>query len=121
VQRSCTISHAINPSAASVPLNEINIKGQDNFASLAAATGGTAFPYVNSEDLDGFFRLIAVELQAQYLLAYYSTNLLLDGRFRQIKVSIPNRVESRDPASFFRFFSDSMRPPVPVIFLGFLV
>lgn len=91
VQRSNTSFYAINPSAASVRLNEINIKGQENLTSLAAATGGTAFVSGSIEDLDGIFSRIAVELRAQYLLAYYSSNPLLDGGFRQIKVSIPNR------------------------------
>ncbi len=91
VQRSNTSFYAINPSAASVRLNEINIKGQENLASLAAATGGTAFVSDSADDLDDIFSRIAVELRAQYLLAYYSSNPLLDGRFRQIKVSIPNR------------------------------
>ncbi len=91
VQRSNAIFYAINPSAASVRLNEINIKGQENLASLAAATGGTAFVSNGVDDLEGIFSRIAVELRAQYILAYYSSNPLLDGRFRQIKVAIPNR------------------------------
>jgi Ca-activated chloride channel family protein len=95
VQSSDTIFYAINPSAASVRLNEINIKGQENLASLAAATGGTAFVYGSPDDPDGIFRRIAAELRAQYLLAYYSSNPLLDGRFRQIKVSTPNRMDLR--------------------------
>ena len=91
VQSSDTIFYSINPSAASVRLNEINIKGQENLASLAAATGGTAFISGRAEDLDDIFNRIAVELRAQYLLAYYSSNPLLDGSFRKIKVTVPNR------------------------------
>jgi hypothetical protein len=32
-----------------------------------------------------------VELRAQYLLAYYSSNPLLDGSFRKIEVTVPER------------------------------
>lgn len=91
VQRSSAIFYAINPSAASVRLNEINIKGQENLASLAAATGGTAFVSNGVEDLEDIFNRIAVELRAQYVLAYYSSNSLLDGRYRKIRVTIPDR------------------------------
>jgi len=91
VHHSDTIFYAINPSAASVRLNEVNLKGQENLASLAAATGGTAFVSDSADDFDAIFSRIAVELRAQYLLTYYSSNPLLDGRFRQIKVTIPNR------------------------------
>lgn len=91
VQRSNTSFYSINPSAASVRLNEINIKGQENLASLAIATGGTAFVSGSTDDLDNIFSQIAMELRAQYLLSYYSSNSLLNGKFRQIKVSIPNR------------------------------
>ena len=39
VQRSDTIFYAINPSAASVRLNEVNIKGQENLASFPKGRG----------------------------------------------------------------------------------
>ena len=40
VQRSDTIFYSINPSGASVRLNAINFKGQEDLARLAMATGG---------------------------------------------------------------------------------
>jgi Ca-activated chloride channel family protein len=91
LHHSDAIFYAINPSGASVLLNEVNRKGQEGLASLAAASGGAAFVSDRIEDLDGIFSRIASELRAQYLLGYYSSNSLLDGRFRQIKVSIPER------------------------------
>jgi len=91
VQYSDAIFYAINPSAASVRLNEVSFKGQENLSSLASATGGTAFVSGSPDDLDAIFGRIASELRTQYLLGYYSSNPLLDGRFRQIKVTIPSR------------------------------
>jgi Ca-activated chloride channel family protein len=89
VQRSDMIFYAINPSGASVRLNEISFKGQKNLESLAAQTGGTAFVSDHVADLDAIFGRIAAELRAQYLLSYYSSNPRLDGKFRRITVSIP--------------------------------
>jgi Ca-activated chloride channel family protein len=91
VHHSNTIFYAINPSGASIRLNEINRKGQENLKSLAEATGGSVFISDENGDLDGIFSRIASELRAQYLLAYYSSNSLLDGKFREIEVSIPER------------------------------
>jgi Ca-activated chloride channel family protein len=95
MHHSDTIFYSINPSGASVRLNEINRKGQESLASLAAATGGAAFVSDKTEDLDAIFARIASELRAQYLLGYYSSNSLLDGKFRQIQVSIPQRPDLR--------------------------
>jgi Ca-activated chloride channel family protein len=95
VHHSNIIFYAINPSGASVRLNEVNRKGEDSLASLADATGGAAFVSDENEDLDGIFCRIASELRAQYLLGYYPSNSLLDGRFREIEVSIPGRPDLR--------------------------
>ena len=54
---------------------------------LATATDGRAV--VQTNDLDGGLRRIADDLQAFYLLGYYSTNPATDGRFRRIEVKIP--------------------------------
>ncbi len=93
VQRSQTIFYSINPSGASVRLNQINRKGQQDLALLAAATGGTAFVSGRTAGLNDIFGCIAEELRAQYLLSYYSMNSQLDGKFRQIEVFIPSRPE----------------------------
>jgi Ca-activated chloride channel family protein len=95
VQRSDTIFYSINPSGASIRLNDVNLKGQKNLVSLATATGGTAFISERTTDLDEIFGRIATELRAQYLLGYYSPNPRLDGKFRQIKVSVPERPDLR--------------------------
>ena len=41
------------------------------------------------------FMRIAAELRAQYLLSYYSANSRIDGKYRRISVSIPNRNDLR--------------------------
>lgn len=94
-QRLDTIFYAINPSGASVRLNAINAKGQEDLAALAAATGGTAFVSDQSSNLDGIFDLIATELRAQYLLSYYSPRTHTDGRFHSIEVSLPHHPDLR--------------------------
>ncbi len=95
VQRSDTIFYSINPSGASVRLNQINLKGQGDLASLAAATGGTAFISDRTAGLDDIFDRIATELRAQYLLSYYPLDSHFNGEFRRIAVSIPTRPDLR--------------------------
>lgn len=95
VQGADTIFYSINPSGASTRLNEVNIRGQANLVYLATETGGSAFISGNTADLTDIFNRIATELQAQYLLSYYSLNSSLDGKFRHIKASIPSRPDLR--------------------------
>jgi len=91
VQRSDITFYSINPSGASVRLNEINREGHENLTALATATGGTAFVSDRSEDLEEIFGKIAGELRAQYLLSYYSPSVLPDGRFRRIEIAAPGK------------------------------
>jgi Ca-activated chloride channel family protein len=62
--------------------------------SMSAQTGGKAF-VPDRMDLEAVFRQIADELQAQYLLGYYSTDNRADGGFRSITVRTPKRPELR--------------------------
>ena len=89
IRRSNTVVYSINPSGASVKLNEISRIGQLQLASLAGKTGGAAFVSTRLEELDGIYDRIAFELRAQYLLSYYSSNTLTDGSFRKISVTVP--------------------------------
>jgi Ca-activated chloride channel homolog len=91
LHRSDAVFYAINPSGPSIRLNKISMRGQDGMAQLASETGGAAFVPDRIEDLDQVFRQIAAELQAQYLLGYYSSNERNDGRFRRIEVRVPGR------------------------------
>jgi Ca-activated chloride channel family protein len=95
LQRADCLFYAINPSGPSIRLNKISLKGQDGMATLAAQTGGAAFLPDKLEDLDAVFRQIAAELQAQYLLGYYSSDERADGKFRRITVRVPKRSDLR--------------------------
>ncbi len=89
LQRSDMVFYSINPSGPSIKLNRISMRGQNAMLSLANDTGGVAFVPDREEELPRVFRQIAAELNAQYLLGYYSSNETNDGKFRRIKVQLP--------------------------------
>ncbi|MBL8208253.1 MAG: VWA domain-containing protein [Blastocatellia bacterium] len=95
LQRNDCLFYSINPSGPSIWLNKVSVKGQQGMSSLAQQTGGAAFLPERFEDLDAVFRQIAAELQAQYLLGYYSTDDRADGGFRKIAVNVPKRPDLR--------------------------
>jgi VWFA-related protein len=95
LQRSDCVFYSINPSGPSIRLNKISMKGQDGMASLASVTGGAAFLPDKLQDLDAVFRQITAELQAQYLLGYYSSDERTDGGYRRISVSVAKRAGLR--------------------------
>jgi Ca-activated chloride channel homolog len=95
IQQSDTIFYSINPGGNSIRLNEMSLKGQQDLLLLANETGGTAFVSDHTSDLEEIFGRIANELRAQYLLSYYSSNPRLDGKFRRIVVSTPQRSDLR--------------------------
>lgn len=95
LQRAECLFYSINPSGPSIFLNRISIKGQDGMFKLATDTGGMAFLPDKLEDLTQVFNQITAELQAQYLLGYYSTNESTDGKFRRIKVKAAKNPELR--------------------------
>ena len=89
LQRSDMVFYSINPSGPSIKLNRISMRGQNAMGTLASDTGGVAFVPDKEEELPRVFRQIAAELNAQYLLGYYSNNETNDGKFRRIKVQLP--------------------------------
>lgn len=95
LQRSDCLFYAINPSGPSIRLNKISLRGHEWLNTLATATGGTTFLPDRLEDLDLVFRQITAELQAQYLLGYYSSDERTDGGFRKIAVRVNNRPDLR--------------------------
>jgi Ca-activated chloride channel homolog len=95
LQRAESLFYSINPSGPSIYLNRISLKGQEGMTKLATETGGMAFLPDKMEDLPKVFGQITAELQAQYLLGYYSTNETPDGKFRRITVKAPRRSELR--------------------------
>jgi Ca-activated chloride channel family protein len=95
VQVSDCIFYSINPGGGSIRLNRVSQRGQEGMEALAAQTGGTAFLAEKLEDLVNIYGRIAAELQAQYLLSYYSPDARNDDGFRSIKVTVSQRPELR--------------------------
>ncbi|MCI0523879.1 MAG: VWA domain-containing protein [Acidobacteria bacterium] len=95
LQSADSLLYAINPSGPSIRLNRISTRGHEGMVRLATETGGLAFLPEKLEDLTQVFSQIAAELQAQYLLGYYSSNETNDGKFRRITVRAPKRPELR--------------------------
>ena len=95
LQRAECLFYSINPSGPSIFLNRISVKGQEGMFKLATETGGMAFLPDKIDDLPHVFAQITAELQAQYLLGYYSTNEAADGKLRRITVKVPKRQELR--------------------------
>ena len=94
LQRADCLFYSINPSGPAIRLNPISLKGQQAMAALAAETGG-AFVPATPQELEAALGQIASELQAQYLLGYYSKEVRQDGEFRAITVSLPGRPNLR--------------------------
>ncbi|HTG16954.1 MAG TPA: VWA domain-containing protein [Blastocatellia bacterium] len=96
LQKNDCLFYSINPSGAAISLNnKISLKGQSFMEAMSSQTGGKAFVPEKITDLEAVFRQIAEELQAQYLLGYYSTDKRADGGFRQIAVRAPKRPDLR--------------------------
>ncbi len=95
LQKNDCLFYSINPSGSALNLNTMSIKGQNVMESMSSQTGGKAFVPEKIGDLEAVFRQIADELQAQYLLGYYSTDDRTDGGFRPISVRVPKRLDLR--------------------------
>jgi len=96
LQEADCLFYSINPAAASVRMNVMSRRGQEVLQFLADQTGGSAYLPGNWSELSSIYRLIAADLQAQYLLGYYSSRTDTKGdEFRKISVSIPGRRDLR--------------------------
>jgi Ca-activated chloride channel family protein len=95
LQRADTLFYAINPSGPSIRLNKISSKGHEGMITMAEETGGVAFLPDKIGDLTKVFNQITAELQAQYLLGYYSSNETNDGKYRRITVRVTKRSDLR--------------------------
>ena len=95
VQRGDCVFYSINPSGPSIRLNKLSLKGQEGMERLASETGGKAFVPETPASLDTIFAQIGAELQAQYLLEYYSPASRCDGAFRRIVVHVSKRPDLR--------------------------
>ncbi len=96
LQQADCLFYSINPAAASVRMNIISRHGQEAMEFLANQTGGSAYVPDDWSQLPSIYRLIAADLQAQYLLGYYSSRGESSrDEFRRISVSIPGRRDLR--------------------------
>jgi Ca-activated chloride channel homolog len=95
LQRNDIIYYSINPSGPSIRLNKISMRGHEGMIRLATDTGGLTFLPDELKDLPKVFKQISAELQAQYLLGYYSTYEVKDGKFRQIEVKVTKQPNLR--------------------------
>lgn len=95
LQKNDCLFYSINPSGPALSLNQVSVRGQNFMESMSAQTGGKAFVPAKITDLEAVFLQIAEELQAQYLLGYYSTDERADGGFRPITVRAPKRPDLR--------------------------
>lgn len=118
LQNADTVFYSINPAGSSYQLNKISQFGQSNLQRFANETGGAAYlpkflpidlkdqyqnaanTRVNQETLTKIFRQLANELQAQYLVQYYSEGEFPDGRYVNLDVGLKNprafRVRARE-------------------------
>ncbi len=108
LQNSDAVFYSINPAGNSFQLNKVSVRGENNMQKFADETGGTAFlPKIlpiNSKDdsqnsqneqinqnlLVKIFRQLANELQAQYLVQYYSEADFPVNKYVKLDVGLTN-------------------------------
>ncbi len=95
VQQADAAFYSINPGGPSVHLNLISTRAQNDMASIAQSTGGTAYVPDSDKDLERVFGEVAAELRGQYLLQYYSNSQAAGAQFRRIEVAVPARADLR--------------------------
>lgn len=108
LQNADTVFYSINPAGNSLQFNKMSRFGQENLQRFADDTGGTAFlpkllPIAskdelqnsantrrNTEMLQTIFRQLANELQAQYLIQYYSDAEFPVNRYVNLNIGLQN-------------------------------
>jgi VWFA-related protein len=108
LQNTDAVFYSINPAGSSYQLNKMSVFGQSNLQKFADQTGGTAFlpkflpinlkdnlqnssnTKRNQETLTKIFRQLANELQAQYLVQYYSEAEFPANRYVKLDVGLTN-------------------------------
>jgi VWFA-related protein len=108
LQNTDAVFYSVNPAGNSYQLNKMSQFGQSNLQKFAEETGGTAFlPKFlpinlkdnlqnssnmkrNQETLTKIFRQLANELQAQYLVQYYSDAEFPTNRYVKLDVGLNN-------------------------------
>lgn len=113
IQNADTVFYSINPAGSSYKLNKISVFGQSNMQKFADETGGTAYlpkflpidlknsyeneanTKKNTETLEQIFRQLANELQAQYLVQYYSESDFPNNKYVKLDVNLKNSQQLR--------------------------
>jgi VWFA-related protein len=113
LQNADAVFYAINPAGSSYQLNKISVFGQSNLDKFANETGGTAFlpkflpidtkdqmqnssnTRKNAETLQKIFQQLANELQAQYLVQYYSEGEFPTNKYIKLNVGLQNQQNFR--------------------------
>jgi Ca-activated chloride channel homolog len=75
--------------------NVRDLTAERRMQMFAAETGGTVYLPSSTGDLDRAFAQIAADLAQQYILTYYASNDLHDGRFRTISLRVNTRPNLR--------------------------
>lgn len=84
-------SSMYNGSAAQATNDRLQ-QSQDTLYSLAADTGGKAF--FDNNDLAGGIVRAQRSISDYYLIGYYTTNTAQNGRFRKIKITLPENLNA---------------------------
>lgn len=121
LQDTDAVFYSINPAGSSYQLNKMSVFGQSNLQKFADQTGGTAFlpkflpintkdnlqnssnTKRNQEMLTKIFRQLANELQAQYLVQYYSEAEFPVNRYVKLDVGLnaPQNLRVRARQGYF--------------------
>lgn len=121
LQNADAVFYSINPGGNSYQLSKISQFGQSNLQKFADQTGGTAFlpkfqpintkdklqnssnTRKNQEILSKIFRQLANELQAQYLVQYYSDANFATDQYVKLDVGLtnPNQFRVRARQGYF--------------------
>lgn len=112
LQDADAIFYAVNPAGVSIKFNKISTRAQNAMQNFSDQTGGTAFlprfqssslkdklqnsynEKYNQETLTTIFRRLANELQAQYLVQYYSEGEFAANKFVKLDVGLQNKSQS---------------------------
>jgi len=94
-QRHDIIIYGISPAGTGDSKSQVAKLGSEALNRLCEQTGGRAFfpsieltPEAEVRSLDRIYERIIAELQAQYVLTYYSNDQAKDGRFRSLRVDV---------------------------------
>jgi Ca-activated chloride channel family protein len=123
LQNADTVFYSINPAGSSYKLNKMSQFGQSNMQRFAVETGGTAFlpkflpidlkssyqnktnVRMNTETLTNIFSRLKNELQAQYLVQYYSNGDFQEDAYvnidLEVKFNLPQGLSVRSRKGYF--------------------